>query len=225
MTSSFDLSANPTHVARRVRADGKFLRLLLLGLIGDLALLANPIDSISDSNLTVHMFQHIGLFACSIVFGYGLDCYLASNLDHLKARFRLGWSILIQMIKFNVKTRGLILGAVLPAFVLSYWHFPSNFDLAEVNATVHIMEHLSYIIVGSIVGMSIMAMTPRIRLGVLYVALMNAGMMGSMMLVWPSFYPAYSASQNITMDTALMLFGALGLVAMSANLLKTLDIL
>lgn len=98
-------------------------------------------------------------------------------------------------------------------------------DLGSYDIDVHILEHISYIIVGSIIGMSIMAMTPRIRMGLLYFAFMQAGMMGSMMLVWPSFYPAYSASQNLTMDTTMMLFGAVGLIGASSTLLKYLDIL
>lgn len=160
-----------------------------------------------------------------IIFGYGLDRYLAVNLDVLKGKLHFGWSFLIKMIKFNVRTRGLVLGDVIPAIVISFWHFPPNFDLAATNVGVHILEHVSYIIIGSIVGMSIMAMTPRIRIGLLYFAFMQAGMMGSMMLIWPSFYPTYSASQNLTMDTSMMLFGALGIIATSSTLLKHLDIL
>jgi cytochrome c oxidase assembly factor CtaG len=197
---------------------------MLLGLIGDLALLANPIDSISNTNLTVHMFQHIGLFTSSIVFGYALDRYLASNLDVLRQKLHFGWRSLLKVIKFNVATKGLVLGGVLPAIVFTLWHFPSNFDLAETNVTVHIFEHLSYILIGSIVGMSVVAMTKRIRIGLLYFGFMMAGMMGSMMLVWPGFYPVYSAAQNVTMDTSIMLFGAFGIIATSSTLLKALDI-
>jgi cytochrome c oxidase assembly factor CtaG len=198
---------------------------MLVGLIVDFALLVDPIDSIANSNLTVHMFQHVGLFVGSIVFGYALDKYLASNLNILRERLNFGWRFLIRMIKFNVRTRGLVLGAMLPAVVFSIWHFPPNFDLAETNLTVHILEHISYIIVGSFVGMSITAMTTKIRIGLLYFAFMQAGMMGSMMLVWPSFYPVYSAAQNLNMDTAMMLFGALGVVGTSSTLLKHLGIL
>jgi cytochrome c oxidase assembly factor CtaG len=214
-----------TSTFQSTRPAGRFLRIMLVGLIVDFSLLADPIDSIANTNLTVHMFQHIGLFVASIVFGYSLDRYLACNLDVLKEKFHFGWSFLIKMIKFNVRTKGLILGAVLPAIVFSYWHFPPTFDLAETNLTVHILEHLSYIIIGSIVGMSIMAMTSKIRIGLLYFAFMQAGMMGSMMLIWPSFYPVYSAAQNLNMDTSMMLFGALGLIAVSSTLLKYLDII
>ncbi len=214
-----------TSTYKSSRTSGRFVRLMLLGLIVDFVLLADPIDSIANSNLAVHMFQHIGMFVASAVFGYALDRYLASNLDVLKKKIHFGWAFLIKMIKFNVRTKGLVLGAALPAIVFSYWHFPPTFDLAETNITVHILEHISYIIIGSIVGMSIMAMTSKIRIGLLYFAFMQTGMMGSMMLVWPSFYPVYSAAQNLSMDTSLMLFGALGIIATSSTLLKYLDIL
>jgi cytochrome c oxidase assembly factor CtaG len=215
---------SPTYQTAK-RSPSRFLRLMLVGLIVDFALLADPIDSIANSNLTVHMYQHVGLFVASIVFGYALDKYLASNLNVLKERLHFGWVFLIKMIKFNVRTKGLVFGAILPGIIFTFWHFPPNFDLAETSFTIHILEHLSYIIVGSLVGMSITAMTSKIRIGLLYFAFMQAGMMGSMMLIWPSFYPIYSAAQNLNMETSMMLFGAIGIIGTSSTLLKRLDIL
>ena len=53
----------------------------------------------------------------------------------------------------------------------------------------------------------------KFKAGLVSLGFMQAGMMGSMMLVWRQFYAAYSAAQNTEMDSALMLFGALGLMA------------
>ena len=203
----------------------RFFRFMLIGLVADFLLLLGPVDSYADQNLTLHMFQHIGLFVAAMAFGYGLDRYIASHLDVLREKFHFGWSFLIHMIKFNVKTRGLVLGAALPAIVISYWHYPTIFDLTTVNENLHILEHFSYIVVGGIVGMSIMAMPNKIRLGLLVFSFMQIGMMGQMMLVWPSFYPAYSASQNVDADLAMTLVGAIGIIGSSSTLLKYLDIL
>jgi putative membrane protein len=201
------------------------LRLLLAGIIGSLALLANPIDSIAETNLTVHMFQHIGLFISSVVVGYELEKLILSKLPALKKRTFVGWTFFTSVMKFNSRTSGLVFAAVIPAIVFSYWHYPPTFDLAVTNGFVHIFEHLSYIVAGGLVGLSINALRKKTRIVLLYIAFMQLGMMGSMMIVWPSFYPVYSAAQNTVMETAMMLMGGIGIMGMSSWMLKSFDII
>jgi cytochrome c oxidase assembly factor CtaG len=203
----------------------KQVRIALAGLIGTLALLANPLDSIANQNLTVHMFQHIGLFVFSAVFGYGLERILVTRLASIKRITHLGWAAYIYLIKFNTRTRGLIFAALVPAIVFSFWHFPPNFDLTATNAYAHIAEHFSYIVGGSLVGAAVLAVPRQFRAGLLVLGFMQAGMMGSMMLVWPQFYSAYSAAQNTQMDSALMLFGAAGMICTGSWFLKALDVI
>jgi cytochrome c oxidase assembly factor CtaG len=202
-----------------------YVRISLLGLVGTLALLINPVDSIAEQNLTVHMFQHIGLFVSAAVLGYGLERYLSTHLVYLRKRFFMGYTVLLSVIKFNTKTKGLVFAAVVPAIVFAYWHFPPNFDLAVINGYVHILEHISYIIAGSLVGLSIVAIPSKFRIALATIGFMQAGMMGSMMVVWPYFFTVYSSTQNAQMDTAIMLFGAVGVVIMSSWMLKALDII
>ena len=111
-----------------------------------------------------------------------------------------------------MKTKGLIFAALVPALVFSFWHFPSNFDLAVTNGYVHITEHFSYIVSGSLVGAAVLVVPRKFKAGLLVFGFMMAGMMGSMMLLWPQFYSAYSAAQNSQMDSAIMLFGAAGMI-------------
>ena len=177
-----------------------------------------------DKNLTVHMFQHIGLFVSAAFFGYGMDHFLVSRLLWLKQNLHLGWRVFVGLMQFNSKTKGLIIAGVIPAITLFYWHLPSNFDLAVTHPSIHVLEHLTYIIVGTLAGASVNAIPRRFRAGLLFFGFMTAGMMGSMMVVWPYFYPVYSAAQNTEMDTAIMLFGAFGVIATSSWLLKVLDI-
>jgi cytochrome c oxidase assembly factor CtaG len=217
---------------RKVRGSGRlrawtrrYTRMMLLGAVVDLVLLADPIDPWANANLTVHMFQHIGLFVGSGVFGYGFERYLVTRLNALRARFYAGWKVLTALMKANVKTRGLFLGALVPAFILTFWHWPSNFEFAVSNLSAHIVEHFSFMLAGGLVGMSILAIPSKLRIILLYIAFMQAGMMGSMMLVWPYFYPTYSALQNTEMDSAMMMLGALGIIASSSALLKRMDVI
>jgi cytochrome c oxidase assembly factor CtaG len=198
---------------------------MMLGIVLDLVLLADPIDPFANANLTIHMFQHIGLFVGSAIFGYGFDRYVALRLNMLKQKFHFLYSVLLSIMKTNLKTKGLVLGAAIPAVVVTFWHWPSNFDLAVTNPYVHIIEHLSFILAGGLVGLSIIAIPSKIRIILLYVGFMQAGMMGSMMLVWPYFYTTYSPVQNTQMDAAMMLFGAFGIIASSSALLKRFDVI
>jgi putative membrane protein len=200
-------------------------RYLLAGVIGSLALLANPLDSIAETNLTVHMFQHLGLFVSAAIVGYELERIILFKLPALRRRFFLGWKVFTSVMKFNSRTDGLFFAAVIPAIVFTYWHYPPTFDLAVTNGYVHILEHLSYIIAGGLVGLSINALTRKTRIILLYVGLMMLGMMGSMMIVFPSFYPVYSGIQNTDMETAMMLIGGIGIMAMSSWMLKAFDII
>ncbi len=203
----------------------KSVRLILLGTLIILALLSPPSDFVADSNLTVHMFQHFGIFSGGIIFGYGIEKFLVTKLVALRKRFYFGFRVYGIITRMNLKTKGIIFAALIPALVFGYWHVPGNFNLAVANETVHVLEHLLYIVSGSLVGLSIVAIPEKWRGGLLGIGFMQAGMMGSMWVLSPTYFSLYSAAQNEQMATALMLFGAIGLLASSGYLLKALDII
>ena len=203
----------------------KYARMMVAALGLSLVLVSNPIDSIADQNLTVHMFQHIGLFIFSILFGYALHKLLVIRLASLKRVTSKGWAAYIAIIKFNTKTKGLVFAGLVPAFFFTFWNYPSYFDLAVTNGYVHILEHLSYIVAGGLVGLSLSAIPRKYKALLLALGFMMCGMMGSMMLVWPpGFYPVFSAAQNTDMSSAMMLFGAAGMVGVGSWFAKILDI-
>jgi cytochrome c oxidase assembly factor CtaG len=220
-------SAVPVKASRQFSiVSNKYARIMIGSIALTLVLLADPIDAIADQNLTVHMFQHIGVFIFSIVFGYALHKLLVIRLASLKRITSKGWAAFIGVIKFNTKTKGLVFAGLVPSIVFVFWGMPSYFDLAVINGYAHILEHLSYIIAGGLVGLSLSSMPQKYKALLLALGFMSAGMMGSMMLVWPpGFYPVYSAAQNTDMNTAMMLMGALGMVAVGSWLAKILDII
>ncbi len=203
----------------------RYLRLALGGLIGTLALLAYPLDGIANQNLTAHMFQHIGLFFFSALVGYGLERTLVLQLGYLKGKSYLAWKAYVNLIKFNLRTKGLVFAALIPLLVFTFWHYPPNFDLATTNGVVHVLEHLCYIVSGGLLGAAVVAVPRKFKALLLLLGFMQAGMMGSMMLVWPHFYSVYSSAQNTQMDSALMIFGALGLLASGSWFLKVVDVI
>jgi cytochrome c oxidase assembly factor CtaG len=202
------------------------IKAIVFGLVSTAVLLSQPVDGAADSNLTVHMFQHLGVFTASAFFGYGLEKQMTSRLYSLRRFSPLVIRVYQRVTRLNVRTKGLAFALVVPAVVFAYWHYPANFDLAATDETVHLLEHLSYIFSGSLVGLSVVAVPRRLKIILLYLAFMQAGMMGSMMLVWPAgFYTAYSPIDNTQMNAALMLFGAAGVTVTSAFVLRTLDVI
>jgi Protein of unknown function (DUF1404)/Cytochrome c oxidase caa3 assembly factor (Caa3_CtaG) len=199
---------------------------LLFGVGSTLALLLPPVDAIADSDLTVHMFQHIGLFVGGAVLGYGLEIIIMSKLATLRRMTLTGWRLFTGVMKLNSSTGGIAFVVVIPALVFAYWHIPQNFDLAVQNESIHGLEHLTYITTGSLAGLSIQAVSRKWRIILLYLGFMQAGMMGSMWTVWrPGYFPIYSYAANLEMGTAMMVFGAVGILATSSWMLKVLDII
>ncbi|MHB8565473.1 MAG: DUF1404 family protein [Nitrososphaerales archaeon] len=218
------VAIEPGTSIQRSKTMAAHTRFILIGLIGTIVLLFEPVDTFLDSNLTLHMFQHIGIFVFNIIFGYGLERYVITKLPQLRRRTYVGWKAFTSVMVFNTRTKGLILAGVVPAFIFAYWHIPANFDYAATTFYPHVLEHFSYIIAGNLVGLSIKAIPKKWKIILVYIGFMQAGMMGSMMLVWPYFYTAYPMAQNLQMDAAIMMFGAIGILATSSTLLKQLDI-
>ena len=202
------------------------LRFAVLGLAINLLLLVPPLDSIADSDLTLHMFQHIGLFVGGIVVGYGLEIVIMAGLPRLHRSAHALWRILTGVMRFNSSTKGIFFAVFIPFSVFAYWHIPQNFDLAVQNGYVHIAEHFLFITAGTFVGLSVQAISRKWRVILLYLGFMNLGMMGSMWTVWrPPYFPIFSLAANLEMGTAVMLFGALGVVGTSSYLLRVMDII
>jgi len=197
---------------------------MILGLVITFGVFSSPpFDTLTYTNLIASMVQHIGMLIFSAIFGYGLAIFTQSRLAahdgsllvKLYARFEL----------ISLKSKGLVFAVLLPSIALTFWNLPWNFDLAATNLEAHLAEHVSYMLAGLLVGISIPFIPKKLRIILLWIAFMQMGMMGSMMLVWePGFYTAYPAIQNQMMNTAMMLVGAAGVSVMSVYLLKEMDV-
>jgi hypothetical protein len=202
------------------------INFLLIGCgISIFVILFPPLEIIENSNLTARMVEDLVLFIYAILLGYGLERQLCLKMKTGVHSFIYGkiYSI-IQTI--NLPSKGLIFALILPAAVLLYWNYPPVLDSTVGNIFLRYACDLSYVISAILAGVAITFIPRKFRVMLLYLAFMSAGMMGSMMLTWqPGFYTAYSPSQNLAMNTFLMLFGAVGAIATSSWLLKVMDVL
>jgi hypothetical protein len=196
---------------------------LIIGCAASIAIMLFPtLDAVENSNLTVRMIEDILLFVYSIMVGYSVDAYfkLKGQTDGYISR---GF---IAIKKVNVITKGLLFAIVFPSILVIYWNYPPNFDLTAVNVFARYASDFSYLACAILAGTAISYIHRKFRVVLLLFAFMSVGMMGSMMVVWqPGFYTVYSPAQNTTMNTFMMLFGGIGVAAISPWLMKVLDIL
>lgn len=206
-------------------AEAKITALLIGCGVSIFVILFPPLEIIENSNLTARMIEDTLLFVYAILFGYGLEkgLFLKKKSQASSGIYREIYSIVEGI---NLPTRGLIFALVIPSVLLLYWNFPPVFDSTVGNIMLRYISEISYLGAAILAGLSITFIPRKFRVLLLYLAFMSVGMMGSMMLTWqPGFYTAYSPSQNVTMNSFLMIFGAIGAIATSSWLLKIMDVL
>lgn len=100
------------------------------------AALETPIDTLGDRYLlTAHMVEHMLLFACAPpLLLLGLTPAMVARLIRLAPPIR----------RLTEPVPALLLAAL----GLLLWHYPPIFDLSVENGTLHILEHLSFLIAG-----------------------------------------------------------------------------
>jgi hypothetical protein len=196
---------------------------IIIGCAASIAvMLFPPLDAVENSNLTVRMIEDILIFVYSILIGYGVDAYFRAKSQASSPMASL-YSVVRGM---NRKSRGLLFAIIIPSIIVVYWNYPPNFDFTAVNVFARYTSDISYLACAVLAGTAISYIPSRVRVLLLLFAFMSVGMMGSMMIVWqPGFYTVYSPVQNTTMNTFMMLFGAVGVVGTSPWLMKIMDIL
>jgi cytochrome c oxidase assembly factor CtaG len=112
------------------------------------AALETPIDTLADDLLTAHMVEHMVLYVCAPpLLLLGLTPAMAARLIRVVPPIRA-------------------LTEPLPAVLLStlgllFWHVPSIYDAGLQNGTLHICEHLTFLVVGVIFWWPLLASTSR----------------------------------------------------------------
>jgi hypothetical protein len=195
---------------------------LIIGCAASIAImLLPPLDAVENSNLTVRMVEDVLLFIYAIMIGYAAEARSSLGTT-MSSVLRVVHSI---TSRINRQSKGLIFAIVIPSILLAYWNYPTNLDLTATNIVARYASEILYVACAVLAGTSIGYIPGKFRVLLLLFAFMSIGMMGSMMVVYqPGFYAAYSPAQNTTMNTFMMLFGAVGVVVVSPWLMKVLDI-
>jgi len=161
-----------------------------------------PFDDATEVDLTLHMLQHVLVIVAGVLIAYP---YVGRRLlrewkGGLTPRLALGASILL----------------------IVFWHFPGPWDGAVLNPLIHVVEHLSFLVVGLLAGSSLLLLSDSGKIGALFAAFF--GHMGyAVALISPwgvQVYPLYSLQNQATLGWVLLLSGPLLVVGVAYTIAR-----
>ena len=157
-----------------------------------------PVDSVADELLSAHMFQHLLL-------GDVIPMLLLLGLRGPMSVFVVPASVLRRVGRLRVVQR-IVTTALKPpvalvafALVIGAWHVPAAYDFALAHESVHVGEHVSFVIAGLLVWAQIVAPSRHRRASagrraLFAVAVLGLGMiLSEVLLLSGPLYPHYRA--------------------------------
>jgi plastocyanin len=156
-----------------------------------------PFDDATEVDLTLHMLQHVLVILAGVLIAYPL----------------FGRRLLRQDVHEWIPTLALVVSIVLIVF----WHFPGPWDAAVLNPLIHVVEHLSFLVVGLFAGSWLLLLSDSGKIGALFAAFF--GHMGyAVALISPwgvRVYPLYSLQNQTTLGWVLLLSGPILVVGVA----------
>jgi Protein of unknown function (DUF1404)/Cytochrome c oxidase caa3 assembly factor (Caa3_CtaG) len=115
------------------------------------------------------------------------------------------WSRLLRKI-FSVNNRYGFIWLIIPIILLTFWHLPSVFDYAALNDSVHILQHISFIIVGATSFLALRALGESFKIIILISLNGIMAFAGLMFAVTTTpIYPIYSVSSHNDAGTYMLI--------------------
>lgn len=146
-----------------------------------------PFDDLSEVDLATHMLQHVLIVFAGVLVAYPLFRRRGEGSGGL-----VPWVSLLA-------SSGLIV----------FWHLPVPWDTAVLNPAVHVLEHLSFLGVGVLLGSWIRLLSDSAKIGALLAAFFGH-MVYAVLLVSPwsgQVYSLYSVPDQAILGWALLLTG------------------
>ena len=148
-----------------------------------------PFDDATEIDLTLHMLQHVLIIVAGVLIAY----------PHLGRRL------------IREGRGGPIPGVALlvSAALIVFWHLPGPWDSAVLNPGIHVIEHLSFLLVGLLAGSWLLLLSDSGKIGALMAAFF--GHMGyAVVLISPwntQVYDLYALSNQVILGWVLLLTG------------------
>ncbi len=180
---------------RKVGAHPGRLVLFLAGIALAAVAMFSPIDALGSELLTMHMIQHLLLLDIVPIL-----CFLGLT----KAIFRPATKHLIRLERGAPWLLSPLLGVVLYILGMWFWHWPAFYDAAVRYPGVHVLEHLTFGLIGGLYWWHLISPIRDTRRlsgmgAVLYMSATKVfvGILGIALTFIPrSIYPVYQEQAN-----------------------------
>ncbi len=130
-----------------------------------------PFDDVTEVDLTLHMLQHVLVVFAGAMIAYPIFKNRLAKAEQVGLRPKMG--------------------LIAAALLIVFWHFPGPWDDAVLNPGIHVIEHLSFLLVGLLRGWWLLLLSDSGKIGALLAAIF--GHMGyAVALILPSKIPVYS---------------------------------
>lgn len=177
----------------------------LLGLVTVLllAILLPPLDALLEGHEALHHFQHGLTLVLGITTGVATHGLVATAAVRATGRAQaFARDLLVTNRRFNP---GGFVSLALAAGLVVVWHIPFLFNLAFMDDTVHILEHLSFVVAGAAGGFGLHTMSQWTRLGAVLVATLGTLFLSVVLVVFqPNVYTVYPPEQEIIFGVAMI---------------------
>jgi len=151
---------------RRRPAHARPYRALLFGLAvaAGLIALSAPLDDLAEESLAAHMLQHVLL--TDVVPALGLVAVRGPLLFFVVPDF------LLRAVSHSARARAVLSALTRPlvafglwASALAFWHVPAVYDATLASEPLHVLEHASFVVAGTLAWIQIVDPARRAALG------------------------------------------------------------
>lgn len=114
------------------------------------------------------------------------------------------WSRLLKKV-FRINSTYGFIWLIIPILLLTFWHLPSVFDYATLHEQIHILQHISFIIVGATAFLALRTLGESFKILVLIALNAVMGFAGLMFAILQTpIYTVYSVSSHNDAGTYML---------------------
>ncbi len=146
-----------------------------------------PFDDLATVSLPIHMLQHTLIALSGFMLGY--------------SQFKRGALSTTQSTFAHLGSVSAVI------MLLLFWHLPAPWDLAIIDPTVHAVEHLSFLLIGLIIGLFLVGVSDTAKIGILCLGLFGQLAFGLILVSNVQVYPFYSLPEQNSLGLVMLLVG------------------
>jgi len=144
------------------------LRMFVSGLVVTAVALGPPLDTHVDSNLPLHMTQHVLLMwiaAPLLIAGSPMPTLVWALPASWRMATQRRWRRVHRSVASSAWPAWVAGAVVLQAVTLAVWHIPRFYEAAISNGAIHVAEHASFLLSSMVLWWTVAGAVQRMRFG------------------------------------------------------------